>query len=302
MGASRPRRVFAASFVITVAACSRSGKETGAGSGTAAPPANPFENEWSVVKYNSGCVTEAVRVAIDCPPGYSCNPPEPTSSRIRCPPGATLASRQRVVELPDATCAVVPRECNELSCATTKTSCPFTVKELSQLEREGHLDEDGHCSVSWIAPGDRMDWFIIPCPLANVTTFKVQREDFDKPCFASSDSLTSRVEIPCPVEPRKFASGKVFKDDYGADKKSFQGSRVQVIGYYLPAKSTTTGTVHTVAIANAMDSDVLALTCTTTFKPKAMKEADWIVVDGVVKDDPPSDVTLEDCAIWPREN
>ena len=297
MGAFRPRRVFTASIVLTVAACSKSGKESGAGSGSAAAPAGaPFKDEWIVVKYDRGCETARSGPPADCPPNTYCNPPMPIATRIRCPPGATMASRQRVVLLPDDGCALVTAACNDTSCATTKTSCPFSPAELAQLERDGNLDEDGRCSASWLAPGHRQDWFVIPCPAPDVKTFKIMREDFDKPCFVTGAPLTAKVEIPCPVEPRVFGSGKLFKTEYAADSKPFVGKRVQVMGYYLPGKSTTTGGVHTIAIANAKDGDAVALTCTTTVAPKPMKEAEEVIVDALVK----SDVALEDCAIWPK--
>ena len=296
MGAFRRRRVFAASFVLTVA-CSKSGKDSGAGSGTAAaPPVAAFKGEWTVVKYNRGCEVSSPSDDFDCPPGESCNPPAPSVVRIRCPPGATLASRQRVVLLRDDTCALASTECNDPSCATTKTSCPFTPRELAQLEREGNLDEDGRCSASWMAPGDRPDWFVIPCPAPEMKAFKIVREDFDKPCFVSGAPLADKVEIPCPVEPRVFASGKVFKDEHAAAPTSFTGKRVQVMGYYLPAKSTAKGGVHTIAVANARDGDAVAVTCTTTVAPKPMKEAEEVILDAIVN----SDGVLDDCAVWPR--
>jgi hypothetical protein len=295
MGAIRPRRVFTASFVLTVAACSKSGKD-GAGSGTAAPPSVPFQDEWNVAKYDRGCVAVRPIPVVDCPPNTYCNPPMPQPTRIRCPPGATMASRQRVVLLADDSCAVAPEGCRDASCATVKTSCPFSAREVSQVERDGNLDEDGRCSVSWIAPGDRQDWFVIPCPAPGVKSFKVVREDLDAPCFVIGAPLTAKVEIPCPVEPRVFASGKVFEAEYAASKPTLDGKRVQVMGFYLPAHSRTRDDIHTIAVANAKDGDAVALTCTTTVAPNPMKAAEEVILDAIVS----SDGALVDCAVWPR--
>lgn len=74
---------------------------------------------WTVHKQADACRAD---VRIDCPPDVSCNPPAPRE--IECPPGATEAASVTVVEKPDKTCAIVPRGCTSISCATQSTPCP----------------------------------------------------------------------------------------------------------------------------------------------------------------------------------
>jgi hypothetical protein len=284
MAAFRPRRVFAASFVITVAACSKTANEPDpAGSGSQSnPPGRPFTEQWNVWK-NSG-VCEASN--FECAPGVSCNPPPPRP--ITCPEGITESAPMRVGTYSDGTCAVVATQ--------METRCPWTWKELSEMNRTGQMLDDGHCVASWQPPLNSPPKFVMACPATEIKTFTISREDVDKPCFASGPAMQAKVEVPCPVEPKLFLSGQLFKKDYQANPTAFDGKRVQIQGFYLAAHSSG----NKVGVAGTAYDDKLAVTCTSKAAPMAMKPKDWIVLDGVVKASPPGDVALEDCAIWPH--
>jgi hypothetical protein len=76
---------------------------------------------WSVFARDGAC--EASSIEQPCPKGALCNPPPPR--QIECPAGITEPERVKVVQRPDATCAIVPDGCVELACATQPTACPL---------------------------------------------------------------------------------------------------------------------------------------------------------------------------------
>jgi hypothetical protein len=115
MAAFRRRTVFAAPLIV-IAGCG--GKEPS--------PHSLGGPSWSVRKAGATCRAD---VRIDCPPDVACNPPAPRE--IACPPGATETTTIMVVEKSKNTCAIVPRGCSELSCATEATPCP-TPYEVSE--------------------------------------------------------------------------------------------------------------------------------------------------------------------------
>jgi hypothetical protein len=114
MAAFRRRTVFAAPLIV-IAGCG--GKD-----GSQDPSRLPGQS-WTVRKQGATCRADH---RIDCPPNVACNPPAPLE--IECPPGATEAMTVTVVAKADKTCAIVPRACTSLDCATEATPCPTPPK------------------------------------------------------------------------------------------------------------------------------------------------------------------------------
>lgn len=112
------RRVFAASVVVTIAACGGSHKEPN-------EPETGFHGMWSVSKMAGTC--SAHEGMSGCPRGAMCNPPPPRA--IACPAEATEDKRLEVAKLADGSCAIVPDGCKTAACAVTKTACPLEMGE-----------------------------------------------------------------------------------------------------------------------------------------------------------------------------
>jgi hypothetical protein len=189
MSAGRPRRVFAASVVVTIAACSGSSKETG---GAKVPSA--FLQRWSVMKQVDDC--RAYETVNNCPPGVSCNPPPPRA--IACP-AETKEDHVMVAELADHTCVVVPPMCEDLACATTKTACPLPFgEELAILRWEVIRDDKGACTAAVYGGANPVS---VPCPypdpLSGARYAVIMRENAKAPCFAHAREQMKK-EWPCP--------------------------------------------------------------------------------------------------------
>ncbi len=168
MGAFRRRTQFAAPLIFTVAAsCGSKGSEP--------PRKNRFpRTTWAVRMNLPGCKA-TVDMDINCPPNEACvveNPPPPQD--IECPPGASGKTTQRVAQLADLSCVLVPEGCFELGCAKTPAPCPLPpgqtlVHKIAfawHIEKRGescHVEEEDHdCppGMDCNPPKPRM----IPCP------------------------------------------------------------------------------------------------------------------------------------------
>ena len=168
MGAFRRRTQFAAPLILSVAAsCGTKTRES--------PPKKRFPTAtWSVWMDLPGCKA-AVDMDITCPPNETCtvaNPPPPQD--IECPPGASGKTRQRVAQLADLSCVIVPEGCLELACAKTPAPCPLPpghklVHKIAfawHIEKRGegcHIEEEDHdCppGMDCNPPKPR----VIPCP------------------------------------------------------------------------------------------------------------------------------------------
>lgn len=110
MSAFRRRTVFAAPFVVVVA-CGGSQRNDDA--------PDDF-GTWTVMKSGDECQANVIE---RCPRGARCNPPPP--SYVECPPMDAETYSVRVVERADQTCAIVPPDCKDLSCAVQSTPCPL---------------------------------------------------------------------------------------------------------------------------------------------------------------------------------
>jgi hypothetical protein len=193
MGASRPRRVFASSVVVTLAACSGSPKETG---GT--KPASAFVQRWSVMKNVDDC--RAYDTISDCPAGAMCNPPPPRA--IACPAGVKEDAGMQVAERADHSCVIVPPMCDELACATVVTPCPMPHGvELPTLRWEVARDDGGACLATWRVQGVASS-VSVPCPFPDPKSGAAQsvitRADENAPCFADAREQT-KIPVPCPA-------------------------------------------------------------------------------------------------------
>ena len=161
MPALRPRTVFAASFVMTVAAC---GKKESGGGGGGGGVRRVFPTTWTVSKSGPGYGDPQgwcrAGIDIDCPENVTCNPPGPQP--IPCPPGVEKHGHVTVGQKSATECVVVPPSCNDPSCATEKVRCPWTYEELSQLIRNGSKDAEGRCVASWQPAIHSKPQFVIP--------------------------------------------------------------------------------------------------------------------------------------------
>jgi hypothetical protein len=195
MSPGRPRRVFAASVVVTLAGCSGSTKETGA------KVASPFVQRWRVMKSVDDC--RAHDTVNNCPPGAMCNPPPPRA--IACPADATDDAPMQVAELPDHSCVIVPPMCDTRDCATVATPCPMPHgEELPTLRWEVIRDEAGACLAYWRVQGTASS-VSVPCPFPDpqsggTSRSVIMRADAKAPCFADAREQM-RVEVPCPAKP-----------------------------------------------------------------------------------------------------
>jgi hypothetical protein len=193
MSASRPRRVFAASVVVTfAAACSGANKEPNE------PKETGFISRWSVSKILGDCT--AHEGTSGCPRGAMCNPPPPRV--IMCPADADEVRRSEVAELRDHTCAIVPEGCESAACAVTKTPCPLEFgEELPVLAWEVKRDDQGACTAAWKVQGMPRG-VPVACPFPDPKTGAAQsvitRADATAPCFADAREQT-KVEVPCPA-------------------------------------------------------------------------------------------------------
>lgn len=189
MAAHRPRRVFAASVVVTIAACSGSSKET-----TGTKPPGPFVQRWTVIRSVDDC--RALETENSCPKNATCNPPPPQA--IACPEGSGPDGHVVVAELPDHSCAIVPVGCNELACAAVKTACPMPFgQELPILRWEVMREASGEC----IARARGADPVKVACPFPDPQTGApssvIMRADAKAPCFADAREQM-KMEVPCP--------------------------------------------------------------------------------------------------------
>ena len=75
---------------------------------------------WIVEKRGDKCHAEEGEH--DCPPGVDCNPPEPRY--VPCPPGISEETPVRIAELPNATCAIAPADCDDSGCLGAPIACP----------------------------------------------------------------------------------------------------------------------------------------------------------------------------------
>ena len=107
MAGLRRRTAFAAPLVVIVACGSDGDRSAHRG------------QSWTVRRDGATCRAEVV---IDCPRNVACNPPAPRV--IPCPEGATQTANVTVAEIEKGRCAIVPRGCSELACATAETPCP----------------------------------------------------------------------------------------------------------------------------------------------------------------------------------
>lgn len=122
----RPRRVFAAPFILTIAAaipaCS-SGTPRTVDEPKPDPAAEPYQT-WTV--RDSGGEQCSAYVEVDCPPpeqGTTCNPPPPMA--VACPAGLAEGGQVTVVQLEEGgPCYAEAAECPEGGCDREPTECP----------------------------------------------------------------------------------------------------------------------------------------------------------------------------------
>lgn len=196
MSAHRRRTAFAAPFIVVL------------GCGGGQKP-DRDENEvpgekWTIFERGGEC--EASGDMGSCPRGAICNPPPPAPAE--CPPGLAQGASTRVVRRPDATCAVIPSGCTQLSCATETTPCPQpfgTPRKLAgpfwALERTGDT-----CSarVDACGTGDAACVQAVECPQAADAKRLVQRRG---QCYVvpegCADTSCVGVSTSCPVPAGK---------------------------------------------------------------------------------------------------
>jgi len=264
MPALRPRTVFAASFVMTVAACGKKDTGGGGGGGGGGGERSGFATTWSVSKGRDSSAPKEWCHGVSyapCPEGATCNPPAPQP--MPCPPGMVENGHATVAQKSETECVLVPDGCRDYSCATQKVRCPWTYEELPRLMRHGSKDADGRCFASWQPPIHSKPQFVMPCP-DGVTRFQITRADLDQPCVLTADGVAPK-EIPCPTEPALFANA----DAFAKERASLVGKRAQI-----------QATKHTLAATGCGES--------------VPNDGTRVVVDGVVTASGP----LADCVIW----
>lgn len=308
MPALRPRTLFAASFVVTVAACSKKPaeprKEAVPRKEDGGPPRFGFSSRWKVSKIGNpgdslgSC--QALR-EISCSTGpdtgsgrATCNPPSPEA--IACPPGAEGGVRIGQKDYADPDCWLLPPGCEYTDCVTQKVRCPWTWQELAQLQRSGSRYDDARCVVDWPSPTNSTRRFVVPCPAPAATRFTIRRGDFDQPCFAEGDGF-ERHEVPCPEEPRTFDTVAAFEQAYRADSGAFAGKRVLVPGFYLPDRTKPRGSGFAVTIAATRTGDAPVFTCSIPKALMATAVTESVIADGHVTGGP-GGLALDDCVIW----
>lgn len=200
MGALRRRTQFAAPWILTVA--------VGCGS-KSAEPRKQFPRTWTVTMQLPGC---QALLDVSCPPDVNCNPPPPQEAE--CPPGASGHTSQRVAQLANDTCVIVPDGCVELACAKTPAPCPLPqgqklvhkIAFVWHIEKRGegcHVEEKDHdCppGVDCNPPRPRM----IPCPSGTTEDTDVDITQLaDGTCVIVPEGCTDLrcavAKTPCPA-------------------------------------------------------------------------------------------------------
>lgn len=182
MSALRRRTSFAAPLILSlVTGCSK--KEEHRTNNPPPPPprapdptANPpvptkFAAVWDVRRVDTG-ICEA-ETPVDCPPNTKCNPPAPRA--VECPAGTSGRTVIRVAERVTGGCVIVPKGCEDSTCATLEAPCP-------------------------LPPGERL-----PAKLVEVWVVE-KNKNGDGGCHAEEPSTDCPPNVDCnPPVPRKIA-------------------------------------------------------------------------------------------------